>query len=202
MEDKRAEDLEGEGNSHANDEEEEGHDEVGEVASVPRRVAYHRPLAAGAVHQYHQLHPQTSTTTSKQQDDEQQPTKNVSSITYSDGEATEDVERRDPPAGPARRRRLLVDVDAVVVTFFPRAVAAAAVGILLRHRAVPPRDALATAVHPQRTISHRSSSGRRQKAARVVPRVDKKKRRSGRDIPTDCWNWKRSAINQSIALIQ
>jgi hypothetical protein len=174
MEDKRAEDLEGEGNSHANDEEEEGHDEVGEVASVPRRVAYHRPLAAGAVHQYHQ----------------------------SDGEATEDVERRDPPAGPARRRRLLVDVDAVVVTFFPRAVAAAAVGILLRHRAVPPRDALATAVHPQRTISHRSSSGRRQKAARVVPRVDKKKRRSGRDIPTDCWNWKRSAINQSIALIQ
>lgn len=48
--------LEGEGNGHADDEEEEGHDEVGEVAAVPRRVPDDRPLAAGAVDQYHQLH--------------------------------------------------------------------------------------------------------------------------------------------------
>lgn len=49
-------DLEGEGNGHADDEEEEGHDEVREVAAVPRRVPDDRPLAAGAVHQYHKLH--------------------------------------------------------------------------------------------------------------------------------------------------
>ena len=49
-------DLEGEGNGHADDEEEEGHDEVGEVAAIPRRVPDDRPLAAGSVHQYHQLH--------------------------------------------------------------------------------------------------------------------------------------------------
>ena len=48
-------DLQGEGNGHADDEEEEGHDEIGEVAAVPRRVTDHRPLVAGAVHQYHQL---------------------------------------------------------------------------------------------------------------------------------------------------
>lgn len=49
-------DLEGQGNGHADDEEEEGHHEVREVAAVPRRVPDDRPLAAGAVHQYHQLH--------------------------------------------------------------------------------------------------------------------------------------------------
>jgi len=49
-------DLEGEGNGHADDEEEEGHDEVREVAAVPRRVPDDRPLAAGVVYQYHQLH--------------------------------------------------------------------------------------------------------------------------------------------------
>lgn len=49
-------DLEREGNSHANNEEEEGHDEVSKVAAVPRRVPDHRPLVASTVHQYHQLH--------------------------------------------------------------------------------------------------------------------------------------------------
>lgn len=57
--------LEGKRDGHPNDEEEEGHHEVGEVAPIPRRVSDHRPFATGSVHQDHQLpnnHPHQATT--------------------------------------------------------------------------------------------------------------------------------------------
>jgi hypothetical protein len=53
--------LQGKGDGHANDEEEERHGEVGEVAAVPGGVANDRPLTASAVHQYHQLRPKKRT---------------------------------------------------------------------------------------------------------------------------------------------
>lgn len=42
-------------NGHSDDEQEEGHNKIGEVAAVPRRVPNLRPLASGIIHQYHQL---------------------------------------------------------------------------------------------------------------------------------------------------
>lgn len=47
--------LEGKGNRHPDDEEEERHDEVGEIAPIPRCVPDDWPLAAGPVYQDHQL---------------------------------------------------------------------------------------------------------------------------------------------------
>lgn len=50
---------ENESNGSTDDEEEEGHDEVGERDAEPRRVIDRRESAAGVVDQNHQLHTQT-----------------------------------------------------------------------------------------------------------------------------------------------
>lgn len=48
-------DLQGKSDGDANDEQKKRHDEISQIAAVPRSVSNHWPVSSGVIHQNHQL---------------------------------------------------------------------------------------------------------------------------------------------------